>query len=168
MMCGEQPRESREKRARQNRSQGKGENGSKGQWGEEKKATHCISSSTSQPQPQAQHPQQQQQQRQLQSEQRGFSDDRFTCRPPWEKRQLPWDQGYMLSCYTVRTDVAKNATKLSAVKCPLRCESLGSRLRLQHWLETCWCVERTATPRDARVKRSSFGFVDGLDDAGCG
>ena len=72
------------------------------------------------------------------------------------------------SCCTVRTDVAEDATEFSAVKGPLRCESLGSRLRALHWPDALQCVERTATLRDARVRRSSFGCVDGQDDAGRG
>ena len=73
--CGEQPREPRGKRARQNGSQGeKGRNGSKRQRGE-KKATPYTLSFTFQPQQQPQqHLQQQQHQRQRQSRRRGSSD----------------------------------------------------------------------------------------------
>ena len=56
------------------------------------------------------------------------------------------------SCCTVRTDVAEDATEFSAVKCPLRCESLGSRLRALHWPDAlpvcradCHASGRTST-----------------------
>ena len=146
---------------RQSGRNGEERNGSKRQE-EEKKATRCTLSFTSQPQPQAAAAtaavRLQRRADQLkdligavQACVEGFQSDTGEMSQLDEWVREPTDVldaaenstrtetvvGQICERVRSQMTVAKDAMKFSAVECPLRCESLGSRLRALHWLETC-------------------------------